>query len=235
MKRRPAPGQRGIRRLLADGGKDVGMADARAAFLDAGAAAVRLLERGELAGRWAHDSVLAQFSVAALAGHLARGMTTAEHYLDGPEPGQGDISAAAYFDALARAADLGDPAGQAVRARGEQAAARGPAVLAAETRTALGRLSSRLAGAAPGRRVRVAAGLVMTLDEYLRTRVVELVVHADDLAASLGVELVPPQPATSEIAIDTLVDVARLRHGDVAVLRALARRERDQAEALRVL
>jgi hypothetical protein len=75
----------------------------------------------------------------------------------------------------------------------------------------------------------------MMLDEYLRTRVVELVVHADDLAASIGVELVPPQPATCRVAIDVLVDAARIRHGDMAVLRALARRERGPVEALRVL
>jgi hypothetical protein len=36
-------------------------------------------------------------------------------------------------------------------------------------------------------------------------------------------------------AIDTLVEVARLRHGDTAVLRALARRERDSVAALRVM
>jgi len=32
-----------------------------------------------------------------------------------------------------------------------------------------------------------------------------------------------------------LVGVARIRHGDMAVLRALARRERDPVQALRVL
>jgi hypothetical protein len=33
----------------------------------------------------------------------------------------------------------------------------------------------------------------------------------------------------------TLVEVARILHGDVAVVRALSRRERDAVEALRVL
>ena len=75
----------------------------------------------------------------------------------------------------------------------------------------------------------------MTVDEYLRTRVVELVVHADDLAASVGVAPMAPRPETGKIAIDALVDVARIRHGDLAVLRALARRERDPVGALRVL
>jgi len=213
------------------------MSDARPAFLDAATTAARLLERPELAGHWAQGSVLREFSVAGLAGHLFRGMSTVERYLDEPEPepSEAGISAASYFDTVIRSADISDPANQAIRARGEEAAAGGPAALASDARATLDRLTSRLAGEGPGRRVRVAGGLVMTLDEYLRTRVVELAVHADDLAASVGVELVPPQPATTAVAIDVLVGVARIRHGDMAVLRALARRERGPVEALRVL
>jgi hypothetical protein len=211
------------------------MADALAAFLDAASSAVDLLERPELAGRWRQDSVLPQFPVAALAGHLLRGMTTVGQYLDGPEPDEDGISAARYFLTVIRSADIDDAAHQAIRARGAEAAAGGPAALASDAQAALGRLSPRLAGAGAGRRLRVAGGLVMTLDAYLRTRVVELVIHADDLAASLGVELVPPRPDTCAIAIDVLVGVARIRHGDMAVLRALARRERDPVQALRVL
>ena len=203
------------------------MADALAAFLDAASTATHVLERPELTERWGQDSVLPQFGVAALAGHLVRGMTTVGQYLDGPEPDEAGISAARYFHTVIRSADISDPAHQAIRDRGAEAAAGGPA--------ALGRLSSELAAVGAERRLRVAGGLVMTLDEYLRTRVVELVIHADDLAASLGVELAPPRPDTCAIAIDVLVGVARIRHGDMAVLRALARRERDPVQALRVL
>lgn len=211
------------------------MDDAFPAFLDAAATAVRLLERPELAGHWAEASVLPEFSVAGLAGHLFRGMSTVGRYLDEPEPSGAGISAASYFDTVIRSADISDPANQAIRARGAEAAAGGPAALASDARATLERLTSRLASEGPGRRVRVAGGLVLTLDEYLRTRVVELVVHADDLAASVGVELVPPQAATTAVAIDVLVGVARIRHRDMAVLRALARRERDTVAALRVL
>ena len=94
------------------------MAEARAAFLDATSTAVRLLERRELAERWQQDSVLPQFAVAALAGHLLRGMTTVEQYLDGPEPDGASISAARYFHTVIRSADISDPAHQAIRGRG---------------------------------------------------------------------------------------------------------------------
>jgi len=162
-------------------------------------------------------------------------MTTIERYLGRPEPDEPGVGAATYFHALAHSAGLDDLADEAVRTRGEQAAAGGPGVLASAARAAVERLSAQVAGAAARRRLRVAAGLVMTVDEYLRTRVVELVVHTDDLAVSVGVEQPPAGPATTKIAIDVLIEVARLRHGDMAILRALARRERDQVGALRVL
>ena len=211
------------------------MADALPAFLDAAATATGLLARPELAMHWDAGSVLAEFGVAALAGHLLRGMTTVEGYLAGPEPDEAGLSAGSYFATIIRSVDIDAPANQAVRLRGAETAAGGPLALAEDARAALARLPAELAGVPSGRRLRVAGGLVLTLAEYLRTRVVELVVHSDDLALSIGVDLTPPEPATCQVAIGTLVDVARIRHGDLAVLRALARRERDQVAALRVL
>ena len=97
------------------------MADALAAFLDAASTALHVLERPELAERWPQDSVLPQFPVAALAGHLVRGMTTVEQYLAGPEPDEAGISAARYFHTVIRSADINDPAHQAIRDRGAEA------------------------------------------------------------------------------------------------------------------
>jgi hypothetical protein len=76
---------------------------------------------------------------------------------------------------------------------------------------------------------------VLTLDDYLVTRLIELLVHTDDLAVSVGLPSPDFPLAASRPAIAALVDVAILRHGDDAVLRALSRRERDAVDALRVL
>jgi hypothetical protein len=96
-------------------------------------------------------------------------------------------------------------------------------------------MRQRLEAEPPERLVRVFDDMVIRLDDYLATRLVELCVHVDDLAVSLG-EPAPPLPeAATGLAVRILVDVARQRHGDRAVLRALTRRERDPAEALRVL
>ena len=78
-------------------------------------------------------------------------------------------------------------------------------------------------------------GIVIRLDEYLLTRLVELALHIDALCVSVGVPAPELPEAARAAAIGTLVEVARLRHGDTAVLNALARRERDTGAALRVM
>jgi Mycothiol maleylpyruvate isomerase N-terminal domain len=202
-------------------------------FGEAAAAAAGLLARPEVEQHWGEPSVLAHFQVSGLAGHLLRAMTTIETYLGSAPPGEPAISAAEYFVRIA-SSDIDSPANQAIRARGLEMAAGGPAAVAEAARAAYERLTARLPEENPGRHVQVAGGLVLTLSEYLRTRMVELIVHGDDLAASVGLAFGPLSPDLGGIVIGTLVDVARVRHGDLAVLRALTRRERDQVHALRV-
>jgi uncharacterized protein (TIGR03083 family) len=47
----------------------------------------------------------------------------------------------------------------------------------------------------------------MALDQYLATRVVELVVHGTDLAEAIGIPS-PPPPSGARVAIDVLLDLA---------------------------
>jgi len=211
------------------------VSDARAGFLDAARGATALLADPAVAARWDQPSVLPAFSVAGLAGHLLRGMTAVERYMDGPEPEGSPLRAPQYFHVVGVSPDVDAPGNVAVRARGEETAAEGPGAVAARAAATLPRLSERLGRTDLGRRISVIGGVVISVGEYLRTRVVELAVHGDDLALSVGA----PTPAfaddTLQIAVDVLVAVAGVRHGRLAVLRALARRERDTAEALRVL
>lgn len=202
-------------------------------FLEAAADAAGLLARPEVAERWETGSVLRQFTVCGLAGHLLRAIATVETYLGSPPPAEEPISAGEYFARLV-SSDIEAPGNQAIRARGEEMAAGGAAAVAAAAAAGYERLSARLPGEDPLRRLRVAGGLVMTLAEYLRTRVVELVVHGDDLAESVGLTFEPSGDVCT-VAISTLVEAARARHGDMPVLWALARRERDSLQALRVL
>ena len=214
------------------------MTEIRALFCEAVDAATPLLAEPALVERFEKPSALAEFSVRGLAGHLLRAMTTAETYLDGPEPDAAApaISAAAYYAGVAAApADLDDPFHQAIRQRGLEAAPEAPEELPGIWAATMARFRARLDAEPAGRRVRVYGDMVLTLDEYLVTRLIELAVHADDLAVSLDVAPPALPPAATGVVIVTLVEVARIRHGDAAVVRALTRRERDAVEALRVL
>jgi hypothetical protein len=209
----------------------------RAVTLEAGRAITPLLADERVAQRWAEPSALDRLSVGGLAGHLSRALETIEGYLAEPEPPDDQLlEADTYFAAaLAMAGDLNSEMHRGVRERGEQAGSVGPAALVDEYRARLERVALLLEEEAAMRRVTVLRGAArMTLDDYLPTRLVEMVIHADDLAVSVGADLPVFEPEALSIVIDVLVGVARVTHGDVAVIRALARRERDDASALRV-
>ncbi len=209
----------------------------RATVLATGRALVPLLEDERVAAQWSAPSALELLSVGGLAGHLARALDTVEVYLDEPEPpDEGLITPSEYFvGALRAAGDLSSPMHTGVRERGEEAGKKGPIALVKGLREQLERLTIRLETERPDRRVTVMRGMArMTLDDYLPTRIVEMTVHADDLAASVGADA-PDLGEALDIAIDVLVATAAVGHGKAAVLRALTRRERDAVEALRVL
>lgn len=207
----------------------------RAAFLDCSRTARELAATPDVARQWDEPSALELFSLRGLVGHLMRATATVEVYLAGDSPPDPGISAAAYYDAVLDTSDITAPTHVDVRAKGEDKAAAGRDALLAEWDGILERLQVRLEEEGAERRVRVFGGVAMTLDDYLVTRIIETVVHADDVAVSVGIATpVFPRPAM-DAAIATLVDLGRLRHGDVAVLRAMTRRERDALGALRVL
>jgi hypothetical protein len=114
-----------------------------------------------------------------------------------------------------------------VRARAQVASLRGAASLAADAASTVSGLSLSLAEQEEGRRVLVLGKFDMTLDGFLVTRLVELLAHADDLAASISIPTPEMPQMAYDLVIPCLTDVARRRHGNLAVLRALARRERS--------
>jgi len=211
------------------------LTERRRVFLDTSRAALEFVADEGFARAWDGPSALAEFSLRGLVGHLFRATGSVEAYLDRDEPTEPPIDAATYYNEAVGETNLGSELHRAVRERGEDAAGAGHAALVDEWTALIERLATRLANEPSERLVRVFRDLVLSLDDYLVTRLVELVVHTDDLAASL--ERKPPllPRAAFEATISCLVEVARLRHGDEAVVRALARRERDSIRALRVL
>jgi Mycothiol maleylpyruvate isomerase N-terminal domain len=194
----------------------------RQQFLDGAAVVVAALGDPAVAAAWDRPSVLEAQSVGSLAGHLARGgVFVVGDYLDQPAPPAATFeSAADYFARIAEAVTA--EASKAVRDRGAAVAAAGPAAVAAKTTDRLAALRTRLP-AEPADRVTVVAGGAMALDDYLVTRVVEQVVHLDDLARSIGA---PPWPVPDELVLLTLVTATSIglrRWGPSAMLQALYR------------
>lgn len=206
----------------------------RSIWFEAAEVARRVLAAPETSARWEAPSVLAEFTVKGLAGHLARAVVVVEEYLDGPDPDGRPMPAAAYFPTVVTTRDIADPLHARIRERGEANAAGGPTALLATFDAALARLRARLPAERADRRLAVVGGHVVRLDDYLVTRIVELAVHADDVAASVGLPTPQWSRAVSDAVIAHLVEAARFAHGDLAVVRALTRRERDSVDALRI-
>lgn len=210
------------------------MSAIRDIWFEAVAAARQVLAAPETAARWEGPSALREFSVRGLAGHLARAAFVVEEYLDGPPPAGRPMPAAAYFPTIVTTRNLADPLHARIRERGEAHGAAGPAALLAAFDAAVTRLRGRLAAEPADRVIGVVGGHAIGLDDYLVTRMVELTVHMDDLAVSVDIPTPTWPRAVSDAVIAHLVDAARFTHGDLAVVRALTRRERDPNEILRV-
>jgi mycothiol maleylpyruvate isomerase-like protein len=200
-------------------------------YLGAAGHAVALLREPGVAAAWAKPSALAEMTVGGLAGHLAAQIFLVGQALAEPSAGRETIPLLEHY---ARAPWVGAPPGSEVnagiRARGEGIGAEGAAALAARAGAALDRLQTRLPGLPGDQAVFMPwVGWALTLDDFLTTRAMELAVHLDDLAVSVG-HATPELPdAAFGPVLMLLARLAVRRHGQAALLRALARAERAPA------
>ncbi|MEV7773673.1 maleylpyruvate isomerase N-terminal domain-containing protein [Kitasatospora sp. NPDC086791] len=205
------------------------MTDARADFLAAAGAAERLLRRPEVAGAWRRPSALAQWSVGGLAGHLAYQVLCVPEALATAAPTEETVG---LLDHYARVAWIGAAPDADVNVRirqgSEAVAAAGPTALHRRVAGAVADLTTALATADGDRPVRLPiwGPWSLALDDLLATRTMELAVHADDLAVSVGVPTPGLPPETADAVAGLLARLAVRRHGWVGVLRALSRAER---------
>jgi len=184
---------------------------------------------------WDAPSALAEYSVAGLAGHLFGAVAVTAHYLSAPAPARTPDTSTAPTDAAGFYAILmadHDPIESALhgklRSRSGDAASSGHAALVEAFDGVRVHLAALLPDVDPSRLVEVHGGLVVTASAYLETRLVEIVVHLDDLGTSIG------RDAIAACDADLLEDVAALlariaarRNDPLAVIRSLARRERQ--------
>jgi hypothetical protein len=198
------------------------MNETRQAFVDAAGVTLRLATGAAVVQGWNEPSRLEGMTVGALAVHVVRaGITLVEPYLDDPEPpGTRAFDASRFYSGLSQ--DLQADVHRGVRNDADHQAEGGPETLTGSAGQ-LDSLARRLGREPEARRVRVMNGIDMTLDGFLVTRLVELVVHLDDLAASVDVPTPEVPAVATDLVVACLTGVARRRHGDVMVIRALAR------------
>jgi len=199
-----------------------------AAYPEAAGQAVILLGAPEVADAWEEPSALAEMTVGALAGHLAYQIFSVDSALEAPAS---EVAPIPLLEHYARAAWLGAPLDSEVnvgiRARGESIASGGPESLSERASAAVVQLRAKLAGLSGDRAVFMPqTGWALNLDDFLTTRMLELAVHMDDLTVSVGLATPELPDAAFDPVLILLARLAARRHGQAALLRALARAER---------
>ena len=201
---------------------------AKAAYPEAAGQAVVLLGAPEVADAWEEPSALAEITVGALTGHLAYQIFSVDSALEGRAS---EVAPIPLLEHYARAVWIGAPldgeVNVGIRTRGESIASGGPESLAERASAAVAQQRTKLAGVSADQSVFMPwTGWALTLDDFLTTRMMELAVHMDDLAVSVGLATPELPDAAFDPVLILLARLAARRHGQAALLRALARAER---------
>ncbi len=197
------------------------------AFLRAAEIAVDLVRRPEVEQQWLEPSALPRMAVGALACHLGRQVVHARNLLGQPTTEQPLSGARDHYRRAAwvTSTSLDDPAND--RTSDEREAAAGFSVLSGIVTAALGDVRGMLrAGRAEPVVVIPWQGWALRRDDFLLTRMLEMVIHGDDLAVSVGVHTPEFPDEVFAPVLELLGGLAVTRHGQSAVVRALARAER---------
>jgi len=197
-----------------------------AAFMASARISADLSRRPEVADRWTEESACAGMTVGGLAHHLVSQLTNTSRLLAAEPRDEAPIPLFEHYERAAWVhSSLDDEVNVRIREGADEDAAGGPDALPPLVDDALAALPDLLARSAEAVWIPWQRWSLSTTD-YLTTRMMEMVVHSDDLAASVGV----PTPEFPEDVLAPvfvlLTGVAARRHGQVAVIRALSRPQR---------
>jgi len=187
-----------------------------------------LVARPEVAAAWGQESSCAGMSVGGLARHLVEQSLYVVEYLPVAAPADApQISVLQHYAYSGWAHEGPDgPENQGICAGwNQQATVEGPD----DTE----RLQSEAIEQLPGALGRAAESMylpwqevLMPTDDFIVTRMMEMVVHADDLAVSLDLPTPDFGAAVIEPVVGLLAALSVVRHGQDAVVRTLVRPRR---------
>ena len=194
---------------------------------------IALADHDEVRAAWARDSVCTGMTVGGLTHHLLAQTGHVVRGLRSPAPREapviallGHYSSAPWVEA-SRSGET-DPDQDE---KDNSAALAGHAQVLADARQSLADLPGALALPRDPDVVHIPwQGWSLATPDFATTRLMEMVVHGDDLAASVG--LAPPvhEDDVVEAVLDLLVHVSLRRHGQVSLVRALSRPQRSSGD-----
>ena len=201
------------------------------AFMDAARTAASLVVDPRVEERWRESSALREMSVGALTSHLVAQVVSASAGVLDPSAASTE-QPVTLLDHYERAAwvgaDLDAEANVSIRLGAEQIAQDGYAGARARLDRACEQLDPW-----PQKTPAVVRmpwwQWSLTLDDFLLTRMMELMVHTDDLAVSLDLPTPEFPRSVARPVFMLLTALAERQHGQVAVVRALTRSERAPA------
>jgi hypothetical protein len=211
------------------------------AYLDAVDWLVSLLSSAAVREAWDEASAIDGYTVGGVAAHAVQGVIWFKQMLSDPEPRDlREVTVTEFYGT--NRVDVGsqrdDPLASALQAEAEAFALSGaPAVLepCTTSRDSLAVLLETVDSSRAMPVLRVPGGQV-PLREYLRTRVLEVVVHGDDVLCSVqSTKLADPPPEAVTVSLGVCIEMAEARVGGLDVLRSMTRVERAIPDALRVL
>jgi hypothetical protein len=209
--------------------------DVRAVWAESSQVALSVAADARVTSLWLAPSSLPRMTVGDLVGHLLHsGVIILEESLDQPVPSGRPISTASAFALMSM--DPDDEDSGDVRDVAAREGSGGSVELIERATASRDRLIVRLQHEPSDRVVALSWSthpLPWGLDEFVAARILELVVHLDDLACSVeGLDVEMPPEAVS-LVCHLGIDIALRRHGGAAVMRALYRRDRNPTDALR--
>ncbi|WP_377643265.1 maleylpyruvate isomerase N-terminal domain-containing protein [Oryzobacter terrae] len=205
-------------------------------YPECAALAAELTAHPEVARRWTNESACAGMTVGGLATHLASQTRSVVRLLSQP-PHEGEpISALEHYRRAAWVhTGLDEEVNVGIREGSDAEAQAGPETLAAEVAASLDALPRALSPVLSGTREPDAVlipwqGWALTAHDFVLTRTMEVIVHADDLAVSIDVDppIFPLESAQAVAAL--LAGVAVERHGQTPLIRALSRPQRAEGD-----
>jgi mycothiol maleylpyruvate isomerase-like protein len=221
-------GMAGFRRLRQVTLRFTGTLD-RAAVAEAAAIVGMLVRHPEVTAAWSRESSCEGMTVGGLTRHLVGQPVNVVALLRANQAEGRGAETIEVLEHYARAAwvheDLDGEANRSIREESNREAAAGPEPVADLLDRARADLDQVLSHAPPVVYIPW-QGWALATDDFLATRLMEMVVHADDLAASVDIPAPQFSPAVMEPVLALLTALAVRRHGQTALVRTLTRPQR---------